>query len=139
MPVNETAYRKLLTDQRGQVVLVSFWATWCEPCRAEMPQLVALESRLRARGLRMMVISADEPEQEADAQRFLESKHFAAPAYIKRARSDQQFIDAIDPKWSGALPALFLYDRKGARIQSWIGETEMKDVESAITRALNQR
>ena len=117
-PLDEAALQQVIAANKGKVLLVSFWATWCEPCRAEMPNVVALESRLRAQGLKVIIVSADEPEQEADALRFVEAQHVPMPAYIKRAKNDQQFIDAVDKKWSGALPALFLYDRNGRRVSS---------------------
>ena len=62
-PVNETGYQELLAANKGKVVLVNFWATWCQPCRAEMPQLVKMEASLRARGFKLVTVSADEPER----------------------------------------------------------------------------
>lgn len=134
--VDEAALRNLISSHKGKVVLLSFWATWCEPCRAEMPHIVALDQKLAPKGLEVLVISADEPEQEHDALRFVRDQHVAMPAYIKRAQSDQQFIDSIDAKWSGALPALFLYDRAGRRIKSWIGEADFSVVEAEIRSQL---
>ena len=61
--VDETAFVKLVASNRGKVVLVDFWATWCKPCRAEMPELVKLEARLRTRGVKLITVSADEPEK----------------------------------------------------------------------------
>ena len=135
-PVNEAGYQKLLASHRGKVVLVDFWATWCEPCRAEMPQLVKLEARLRARGFQLLTISADEPESEAAARQFLERQSAPAPAYVKRAGDDEKFINAIDRNWSGALPALFLYDRAGRKVASFIGETEISKIEAAVRKVL---
>ena len=60
-------------------MLVDFWATYCVPCRAEMPQLVALEGRYRSRGLQLIAISADEPEQEAGALEFLRKQRVPLP------------------------------------------------------------
>ena len=68
-PVDEDGYGKLLERHRGRVVLVDFWATWCEPCRTEMPVLAELEKKWRARGLVLITVSADEPEQEAGRAR----------------------------------------------------------------------
>jgi thiol-disulfide isomerase/thioredoxin len=133
-PVDEAGYRKLLEAGRGQILLVDFWATWCEPCRAEMPQLVALEARYRGRGLKLITVSCDEPEQEADAARFLQQHQVRGPSYIKRASSDEKFITAVDAAWSGALPALFLYDRRGRKLRSFIGETDMGALETAIRK-----
>jgi thiol-disulfide isomerase/thioredoxin len=118
------------------VILVDFWATWCDPCRAEMPQLVALAARYRARGLDLVTVSADEPEQESGAAGFLAKNAVPPPRYIKRATSDEKFIDSVDPRWSGALPALFIYDRQGRLVKSFFGATGMSAVEAALKQVL---
>ncbi len=135
-PVDEAGFRKLVEAHRGKVVLVNFWATWCEPCREEMPQLVSLEKKWRARGFVLVTVSADEPEQEADARAFLRGHGVPPPAYIKNASSDEEFITAVDAGWSGALPALFLYGRDGRKAASFIGETAVADIETALRKLL---
>ena len=99
-----------------------------------MPQLVKLEQKLRARGFDLVTVSADEPEQEAAAAKVLKDDGVAGPAYLKKAADDDKFIGAIDAKWGGALPALFLYDRSGKKVRSFIGETPVKDLEAAIEK-----
>lgn len=133
-PVDETGYRKLLEGARGQVLLVDFWATWCQPCRVELPLLVKLEAKYRQRGLKVVTISCDEPEQEADAGRFLQQSQVRGPAYIKRASDDDRFIASVDAKWSGALPALFLYDRQARKVRMFVGETDLAALEAALTK-----
>lgn len=135
-PVDEAGYQKLIAGNKGKVLLVDFWATYCKPCRAETPQLLALEAKLRSRGFQMVTVSADEPEQEGSAVNFIKEMKVPGTAYIRRAKDDDKFGAAIDPKWSGALPALFLYDRNGRKVQSFIGESPMKDIEAAITKLL---
>lgn len=135
-PIDEAGYADLLARHRGSVVLVDFWATWCEPCRTEMPVLAALEKKWRGRGFVLITVSADEPEEEAAARAFLEKTGVNGPAYIKRAHSDEAFINAIDSKWSGALPALFLYGRQGRKAASFIGETEASEIEAALRKLL---
>jgi thiol-disulfide isomerase/thioredoxin len=136
IPLDEAGFQKLLASQRGKVVLFDFWATWCEPCREELPSLARLSSALRERGLVLITVSADEPEQEKDALGLLRRTSVSGAAYVKRARSDEDFINFIDPKWSGALPALFLYDRAGRRAATFIGETEPSTVEAAVRKLL---
>jgi thiol-disulfide isomerase/thioredoxin len=135
-PLDETGFQKLVQSRRGKVVLYDFWATWCEPCRAELPQLVKLEARLRARGFELVTISADEPEAATDAEKLLRRLAVPGLTYRRQAKSDDQFINAIDATWSGALPAGFLYDRSGRRVRSFIGETDIKDFEAAIAKVL---
>ena len=136
VPLDEAVYRKLLADNKGKVLLVDFWATWCEPCRKELPELVRLEARLRVRGLKLVTVSADEPEEEKNALAFLKKHAVPMPAYIKRAADDDKFINFVHAQWSGALPALFVYDRQGRKVKTFIGETDMKDLEAALAKTL---
>ena len=136
VPLDEQAFRQVVAAHRGRVLLVDFWATWCAPCREELPKLVVLFSDYRQRGLGFVTISCDEPEQEPQAEAFVRKYGAPTPYYIRRANNDDQFINAIDAKWSGALPALFLFDRKSSQAYSFIGETDMKQVEGAIRKLL---
>jgi thiol-disulfide isomerase/thioredoxin len=136
IPVDENSYSQLIAANKGKVTVVSFWATWCVPCRVEVPQLVALEKRLQAKGLKLVLISADEVDSELDARKFLVSKNVPMPSYQKVVKNDDKFIEGLDPKWSGALPALFLYDRNGKKVKSFIGETEPAAIEAAIKKLL---
>lgn len=131
-PLNEAAVQKLIDSHKGKVLVVNFWATWCGPCRKEMPALIALEKKLAAKGVKLLLISADEPADEAKAGEFLRTVKAPQPWYIKKAADDDKFINSIDAKWSGALPATFLYDRNGKRVKSFIGEVEMKQIEAAL-------
>lgn len=133
---DETVHRKVLSAHRGKVVLLDFWATWCSPCRAEMPHLVKLDTKLRSRGFHLITISADEPEQEQDAIAFLKKNRVTPPFYLRKVDNDDKFIGFVDAKWSGALPAMFLYDKAGRKARSFIGETDMKTLEPAITKLL---
>ena len=135
-PVDEQGYQKMVAAHKGKVVLYNFWATYCVPCRAEMPALLKLQTKLKARGFELIFISADEPEQDAAAEKLLQKNGAPEPRYRKQAKQDEQFINGIDPKWSGALPASFLYDRKGRKVQSYIGETDMATLEAAIAKLL---
>ena len=135
-PVDQPGYSKLVAGHKGKVVLVEFWATWCKPCRAEMPELVKLEQKLRARGFDLVTISTDEADALPGAVKVLGENHVAGPTYLRKAADDDKFCDAIDPKWGGALPALFLYDRAGKKVRSFIGETPSATIEAAINKLL---
>jgi thiol-disulfide isomerase/thioredoxin len=135
-PIDQPGYQKMVAAHKGKVLMVSFWATWCKPCRAEMPDLVKLDQKLRARGFEMVTISADEPDAQGAALNVLKQNSVAGVTYLKKAADDDKFNDAIDPKWGGALPGVFLYDRSGKKVRSFIGETPVKDLEAAIEKIL---
>ncbi len=136
LPLDEAVYEKVVASAKSKILLVNFWATWCEPCRTEMPALVKLEASLRARGFQFVTVSADEPEDEAAALQFLRKSNVQGPAYIKRVKDDDAFIRVVDAKWSGALPALILFDRAGRKARAFIGETDLKELETAIQKLL---
>jgi len=136
VPVNEAGFQKLVEAHKGKVVLYDFWATWCDGCRAELPDLVRLDAKLRAQGFELVTISADEPEQAGDAEKFLKQLAVRGPFYRRQADDDQRFIDSIDKKWSGALPAMFLYDKAGRQVRSFIGETDIGVLEAAVRKIL---
>src|ERR1700735_982454 len=78
-PLNDGTLPKIVASHKGQVVLVDFWATYCVPCRAEMPQLVKMSEKLRARGLDFVTFSTDELQNEAAAFKMLMENAVAAP------------------------------------------------------------
>src|SRR6478672_7893162 len=129
-PVDDAGYAKLVASHMGKVVLVDFWATWCKPCRAETPAIVKMANQLAGRGLDVIAISADEPEQQGAALKFLRDNQVPGTPYLKKAADDDKFAAAVDTKWNGALPALMLYDRTGKKVRAFVGETPTKDVEA---------
>jgi thiol-disulfide isomerase/thioredoxin len=137
-PLDETAFSRLVSSSRGNVLLVNFWATWCAPCREEMPQLASLQKKYGARGFRLATVSCDEPEDRAKAAQFLVKAGIGVNgAFWKQAADDDKFITFVDKTWSGALPALYLYDRSGKRVGSFIGETDLPALEAAIRKLLS--
>jgi thiol-disulfide isomerase/thioredoxin len=135
-PLSQDAYPKLIAAHKGRVVLVNFWATYCVPCRTEIPELVKLADRLRARGLDFVSISADEPEQEPQARKFIVAAKVPGPLYIKSGDDDDKYAAAIHIRWDGSLPASFLYDRSGKKVGAFIGEVPLKNLEDVIAKFL---
>jgi peroxiredoxin len=93
-----------LADLHGKVVLVNFWATWCPPCRKEMPDLEKLYARFRDRGLVVLAIS---DEDRAKIEPFVEKAQFTFPVLLDPGGKVHEAFDV------GGIPKSFAFDRQG--------------------------
>ena len=122
-----------LSDFRGKVVLLNFWATWCAPCRVEMPWLVELYKNYQSQGFEIMGVSVDDPgEQRAVAK------------YVKEMNVNYTILLGTNPVadlYGGArlLPHTFFISHDGKIIKSFIGLRDKSDLEAAIREMLAAR
>ncbi|HEY7864159.1 MAG TPA: redoxin domain-containing protein [Thermoanaerobaculia bacterium] len=122
-----------VAKERGRVVLVNFWASWCLPCREEFPALVRLQDRLGKQGLSIVGVSIDTSRQIPAVEKFLEEMRPSFPNYRKRSGGDDgEFIDAVEKSWGGELPFSVLYDRTGKKARVLSGPRTEKDFEKEI-------
>ena len=129
-----------IARQKGRVVLVNFWATWCVPCREEFPILSRLQLRHRRAGLSVLGVSTDFQKEKAAVEKFLGEQKPSFPNYRKKSGGDdQKFIEAVDSSWGGELPFSVLYDRSGRKVRVFSGELEIAAVEKEIVSLLTAR
>ncbi len=122
-----------LAAERGRVVVINFWATWCEPCREEFPHLIRLYERHSRRGLNLLSVSIDSPRvRDTEVRKFLGEQRPPFPVFIKTAGDDDAFINGIDPNWSGAVPMTYIYDRQGLRRHALTGPQSLAMLEKLI-------
>lgn len=119
----------------ARAVVVNVWATWCAPCREEMPDVLRVYRELRERGVRLLLVSADFPEAREEARAFLSRAGVDFPTYLKSG-DDRAFIDGLDPSWSGALPATFVYDATGKLRHSRVGKSTYAELRERVLEAL---
>jgi thiol-disulfide isomerase/thioredoxin len=123
--------------QKGKVVLVNFWATWCVPCRQEFPDLVRLEKAYRGRGLAVIGVSTDLAKDLPAVEKFLAGTRPDFPNYRKKSGGDDQnFIESVDGKWGGELPYSVVYARDGKKARVLSGMQSYADFEKAVSALL---
>lgn len=135
-PIDAPGLARAVRAPGARATLVNVWASWCQPCREEFPDLVRLEREWRDRGFRLVFVSADFAEDVPKARAFLAEQGVSATTYLKTG-DDMQFIDTLDPRWSGALPGSFLYDSSGRLVRFWEGKASADSLRARILPVLD--
>ena len=123
-----------LADYKGKVVLVNFWATWCEPCQIEIPWMMEFQQKYGPRGFTILGVSMDEDGKKTVAP-FLEKSRFDLDGQ-KQAMNYPILLgnDAIAAKFDGilGLPTSMLFSRDGRKIKTITGLVDHDDLAKAI-------
>jgi thiol-disulfide isomerase/thioredoxin len=126
------------TPPNDRPLLVNFWATWCEPCREEFPDLVKIDADYRGRGLQFAAISVDDPgEADKGVPKFLTEMRAQMPAYILNVTDSEPVINSVDPDWGGELPATFLFDKHGQVVFKHKGRVNPTELRAALDKVLS--
>jgi thiol-disulfide isomerase/thioredoxin len=142
--VNELSIRMLdggdakITDLIGnnKVVLVNFWATWCPPCRHEIPELIALQSEFKEKGVEIIGLTVEDPAMMQEVKAFVEQVKIN---YRIGFSPEEMFMlfNGADPR--GVIPQTYIFDRSGKLIDSLKGYRRdfRNRIEGALNHALN--
>lgn len=105
---------KSVLNPDGKPLLINFWATWCDPCRDEFPDLVKLDAEYRGK-IDFITISLDDVEEINRAvPKFLSSMKARMPAFLLKTEDDEVAIKAVAKDWNGGLPFTILYSPDGS-------------------------
>ena len=129
-------YLAKVAAEHGKPLMVTFWATWCEPCRTEYPMVNDLVRQYQSKGLAVFGMDCDDDAEVPLAIHFLEKVQPVFPNYRKKPGKEEEFINRVNPKWSGALPATFFYDPQGHLFGQLTGEQKREAFVSAIEKTL---
>lgn len=117
------------------LVLVHVWATWCVPCVEEFPELMKVHTNFEARGLELILVSGDDPEELEPVEAFLVKQNCPVGSLVSTDLS-QDFIETLSPNWTGSLPSSFFY-AEGKLLHEWEGKRAYEDYAKQLETLLN--
>jgi thiol-disulfide isomerase/thioredoxin len=121
-----------LAEQRGHVLVLNLWATWCGPCKAEMPLLDSLAKEYAARGVAFVAVSVDDAKSQPKISAFVNQLKLEMPVW-KGANTDEL------QQWSGdgIVPATLILDEQGMIVARLIGQARANEVRERIDWVLD--
>jgi peroxiredoxin len=122
----------VVKNHTDKLRLINVWATWCAPCVAEFSDLVTLNHMYRDRGVQFVSITTDDMANRAKALAFLEKKQASGLNYIYAGDDKYKMMDAIDPKWKGALPYTLLVEPDGKIVYAHEGAIDFEELKKII-------
>lgn len=116
-------------------LLVNFWATWCDGCREEFPDLVKIDNDYRAKGLNFVSVTLDDiTDINTAVPKFLKEMKAQMLVVLLNVKDPEPAIHAVDEKWDGALPATYLFDKDGKVVFKYFGAIKPAELRSAIEK-----
>lgn len=138
--INAEEMQALLKRDGTRPLLVNYWATWCDPCRDEFPDLVKIDNEYRAHGLDFITISLDDlTELKTGVPKFLREMKATMPNYLLDVADPEPAINSVDREWGGALPATFLYNNKGEVVYKHFGRVKTNELRTAIEKLVSSK
>jgi thiol-disulfide isomerase/thioredoxin len=134
--IDAQGYQNLVEQYRGKPVLITFWATWCEPCRDEFPMLNELAKEYAPKGLHVVGVNLDQDGDLILMRRFITRYKPVFPNYRKKAGGEDAFVQSVLPGWGGEIPASFFYAKDGRQIGHLLGANDRATYEAAIRSLL---
>jgi thiol-disulfide isomerase/thioredoxin len=120
-------------------LLINFWATWCDGCREEFPDLVKIDNDYRGK-LNFVSVTLDEiTEINKAVPEFLKKMNAQMPVVLLNVKDPEPAIHAVDATWDGALPATYLYDKDGKVVFKYFGAIKPAELRKAIDTQLGNK
>jgi thiol-disulfide isomerase/thioredoxin len=118
----------------GKFLVVNFWATWCEPCREEFPELLAIAQMYQKRPFQLITVSTNYPDEQKAVQAFLEEQHAVTRNLIFGSTDPYQLIGAFDKSWSGGVPFTMVLGLSGEVLYQSLGSIDALEIRRTLLR-----
>ncbi|HWB25500.1 MAG TPA: redoxin domain-containing protein [Chitinophagaceae bacterium] len=133
--IDSAGIRALVKNNSDSLRVINVWATWCGPCVTEYADFMTINRMYRGRSFEFISISADEPDKKDKALQFLKKQQSSTMNYIFNTDDKYQLIDAVDPKWQGALPYTLVVEPGGKIIYAHDGAIDPAELKKIIVES----
>lgn len=130
---------RILQEKSEKVKVINFWATWCKPCVAEMPQFEALKANKEFQNVEILLVSVDFAQDIEKVKRFITKKQLKNKVVLLNETDANSWIDRVEPTWGGAIPATLLIDGRTNRRLFLEKEFHQNELEEAVRKFINQQ
>lgn len=130
---------KALLKPKGKPLVVNFWATWCDPCREEFPDLVKLDTEFKGK-IDLITVSLDDLEDiDTIVPKFLKEVNAEMPAYLLKTTDDDAAIRMVSPDWEGNLPMTIIFNADGSVAYKRAARIRYEVVKSEIEKLTDHK
>ncbi len=127
---------KRIENRSGKPLFLNIWASWCAPCRTEMPHIVELYNEYKNK-VDFMAVSIDSfTGTKDDVPQAMKELNMNLPTFVISAEKQGEVINKIDEKWEGSIPATFLYNSQGKKVNHFEGAKSKETFKQAINDVL---
>jgi thiol-disulfide isomerase/thioredoxin len=121
--VDLAGYKDVVAKYHGKGLLVTFWATWCQPCRDEYPMIISLSKEYGPQGLAVVGVSLDEDADLGLVRQFIDKSQPGFPNFRQKPGIDADaFYQGVNPDWRGTMPQTDFYARDSHLARFFVGE-----------------
>ncbi len=129
--------KTVIEANKGSVILVNFWATWCPPCVKEFPDIMKLNKEYSDKGLKVVFVSLDDAsETESKLKPFLKKQGVDFVTYQGIFPKPEDLTDVIDKSWGGEIPVTYFYDKEGKKATSFSGSKKYEEFEKEVLKLI---
>jgi len=126
---------RLINENKGKMVIVNFWASWCPPCLEEFPDIIEVYDDYHTEGLEVIAVSMNAEDETADIEEFL--GNYDPPFTIYRAASqDAAFFEGVVDDWFGEMPTTLIFDAEGNRTHFYKRQITYEELVQDVTSLL---
>jgi thiol-disulfide isomerase/thioredoxin len=137
IPISAHELKVHLTKPNVKVSIVALWATWCQPCIREVPELIKIQEVQKRKGVQVLLVASDPDSDREEAVAFLAKHRVTFPTYRVSEPVDV-FIKEFVDDWPTVVPTTLLFNNKGELEGKWYGRIEMVKLKERLKRVLSK-